>query len=79
MVPPAPSWGAAHLFREPCEEVPPTQEVQNKVELALGLEGWGEGKAMVESAGLCPRLLWPARWEMGNVRGRQQPTGKGKG
>lgn len=41
---PSSSGVPAHLFREPCEEVPTTQEVQNKIELALGLEGWGEGK-----------------------------------
>lgn len=41
---PSSSGVQTHLFGEPCEEVPATQEVQNEIELALSLEGWGEGK-----------------------------------
>lgn len=56
-------WGSgvlAHLFREPCEEVPASQEVQNKIELSLSLEGWGEGKRQWWSQlgpGPCPFTL----------------------
>lgn len=35
---------SAYLFREPGKEVSTTQEVQDKIELSLRLEGWGEGK-----------------------------------
>lgn len=72
-MPPAPSGVPAHLFREPCEEVPTTQEVQNKVELALGLEGWGEGKrqwwsqlgtALSSLSLSCGR--WATYWEGNN-------------
>lgn len=91
-VPPAPSWvplavgprESAHLFGEPCEEVPATQEVQNKVELALGLEGWGEGKGSGGASwalgpALRPSSLGVRRGGGGVLWGRQQPSSKGNG
>lgn len=82
-VPPAPSWvplavgprESAHLFGEPCEEVPATQEVQNKVELALGLEGWGEGKGSGGASWALGPALRPS--SLGVRRGEGGSYGEG--
>ena len=79
---------SAHLFREPGEEVPAAQEVQDKVELALSLEGCGDGRRPWRGQlgpGPCPsapRLPWSAGRQTGQHAGKatgpqqgQRPAG----
>ena len=78
------SQASAHLFREPGEEVPAAQEVQDKVELALSLEGWGDGKRPWGSQlrpGPCPsvpQLPWSARRQMGQYIGEATAPRQGQ-
>lgn len=78
---PSSSGVPAHLLGKPGEEVPSTQEIQNKIKLALGLEGWGEGK---DNGGTswalprCPKLPWPARWGVGNAQEDSSPKARAK-
>lgn len=74
---------SAHLLREPREEVPATQEVQNKIELSLSLEGWGEGKRQwhsQSSLGPCPSALSSlGLLGMGATSGKGSPPQAGQG